>query len=93
MSQLSQAQDADTKEKDVALEHNEHIIFEGGQAGLRSAIAAEDQEHMSVLKALKLFPKATFWSFMVSFMIVSWNASTAGDKCADVRSWRPMITR
>jgi hypothetical protein len=58
-------------EKDVVFEHNEHLILEANLAGLRSAIVAEDQEHMSVLRALKTFPKATFWSFTVSFMIVS----------------------
>lgn len=58
------------KEKDIEqIDHHEHV-HDANRAILSSAIAAEDQEHMSVLKALKLFPKATFWSFMVSFLIV-----------------------
>jgi len=84
--------DDDMKEKDVGLEHNEHIVHEANRAGLSSAIAAEDQEHMSVLKALKLFPKATFWSFMVSFMIVrAHDGPEAGH--ANGRSWRLTTTR
>ena len=39
--------------------------------GLSEAIHAEEQEHMGVLAAFKLYPKATFWSFAVSFVIVS----------------------
>ena len=84
--------DEDMKEKDVGLEHNEHIVHEANRAGLSSAITAEDQEHMSVLKALKLFPKATFWSFMVSFMIVSAQDGPRASP-ADGRSWRHTTTR
>jgi hypothetical protein len=83
--------DEDLKEKDVGLEHHEHVVHDANRAGLTSAIAAEDQEHMSVLKALKLFPKATFWSFMVSFMIVSGPLGCSLSQ-ADGRSWRRMTT-
>ena len=63
--------DLSEKEKDLDIDHNEHYVSDTRADNLSGAIAAEDQEHMSVLKALKLFPKATFWSFMVSFLIVS----------------------
>lgn len=45
--------------------------------GLSEAIHAEEQEHMGVLAAFKLYPKATFWSFCVSFVIVSIIPSSA----------------
>lgn len=62
--------DLSEKEKHLDIDHNEHYVVDTRGDALSGAIAAEDQEHMSVLKALKLFPKATFWSFMVSFLIV-----------------------
>ena len=65
-----QHHDLSEKEKELGIDHNEHFV-DNQQTVLSGAIAAEDQEHMSVLKALKLFPKATFWSFMVSFLIAS----------------------
>ena len=65
------ARDLSEKEKDLDIDHNEHYVHDTRGSALSGAIAAEDQEHMSVWKALKLFPKATFWSFMVSFLIVS----------------------
>ena len=69
--------DLSEKEKDLDIDHNEHYVSDARADNLSGAIAAEDQEHMSVLKALKLFPKATFWSFMVSFLIVSSEANWA----------------
>lgn len=56
------------------LEHkggnHDHVVHEANKAVLAQAVAAEDQEHMPVWDALRLFPRATFWSFMVSFVIV-----------------------
>lgn len=49
---------------------DDHVVHEANKAVLAQAVAAEDQEHMPVWDALKLFPRATFWSFMVSFVIV-----------------------
>lgn len=40
-------------------------------AYLAEAIAAETQQHMGVMEAFKMYPKATFWSFAVSCVIVS----------------------
>lgn len=59
--------DSDHKEKQV-FEEVEHV--DDKNAGLSDAIHAEEQEHMGVLAAFKLYPKATFWSFCVSFVIV-----------------------
>lgn len=47
-----------------------HVVHEANKAVLAQAVAAEDQEHMDTWQALKTFPMATFWSFMVSFVIV-----------------------
>jgi SP family general alpha glucoside:H+ symporter-like MFS transporter len=63
----------ESKEKDLSQHHehvHEHITHEANKAVLAQAIAAEDQEHMGVWQALKMFPKAIFWSFMVSFVII-----------------------
>ena len=55
------------KEKDAHLEH----VHDANVAIIHQAISAERDEQMGVLKALRIFPRATFWSFMVSFCIVS----------------------
>lgn len=62
----------DYKEKDLVVEHAEHpATHDANLADLQQAMSAEAQEHMPVLQALKTYPKATFWSFCVSFLIVS----------------------
>lgn len=58
----------DDEKKDM-FEEVEHVNDKN--AGLSEAIHAEEQEHMGVIAAFKLYPKATFWSFCVSFVIVS----------------------
>ena len=51
-------------------------VHDANVAIIREAITAEQLERMGVLKALMVFPKATFWSFMVSFCIVSFTTSS-----------------
>ncbi|OCF33722.1 hypothetical protein I316_04434 [Kwoniella heveanensis BCC8398] len=66
-------EDPDTKEKDVVAHFEyaqEHVTHEENLAYLNEAILAEEQEHMGVIEALKRYPQATFWSFMVSFCII-----------------------
>lgn len=57
------------KEKDLP-EQVEHV-HDKNLGYINEAIHAEEQEHIGVLAAFKLHPKATFWSFCVSCVIVS----------------------
>ncbi|BEI82033.1 hypothetical protein CcaverHIS002_0211930 [Cutaneotrichosporon cavernicola] len=54
------------------LEHKEdhHVVHEANKERLAEAVAAEDQEHMGVVAAFRLFPKAAFWSMVMSMVIV-----------------------
>ena len=63
------------KEKDAHLEH----VHDANVAIIHQAISAERDEQMGVLKALRIFPRATFWSFMVSFCIVSTDCTKRRD--------------
>lgn len=63
----------DDEKKDM-FEEVENV--DNKNVGLSEAIHAEEQEHMGVLAAFKLYPKATFWSFCVSFVIVSSSPSS-----------------
>lgn len=60
------------KEKDLP-EQVENVLEHGQRkdVGISEAIHAEEQEHIGIMAAFKLHPKATFWSFCVSFVIVS----------------------
>lgn len=56
-------------EKDLPQAHLENV-HDANLAHITEAINAEELEHMGVLAAFKMYPKATFWSFCVSFVIV-----------------------
>lgn len=67
-------EDVESKGFEEHLEHkveHDHVAHEANKAALAQAVAAEDREHMGAWEALKLFPKAAFWSVMVSCVIVS----------------------
>lgn len=73
MSNIKDIQDIDEKPGQELFEHKDdsHVVHEVNKAHLAEAVAAEDQEHMGVLAALRLFPKAAFWSMVMSMVIVS----------------------
>ena len=55
----------------------EHVYDLDEKAGLKDykadAIEAENAEHnMTVLEAVRAYPMASFWAFVMSFTIVSW---------------------
>lgn len=57
--------------------HNDHAYDLDEKAGLKEykndAVAAEDAEHnMGVLEAMKAYPMASFWAFVMSCTIVSY---------------------
>jgi SP family general alpha glucoside:H+ symporter-like MFS transporter len=63
-------------EAEAAVAHVDHAVDFDEKAKVADykadAIAAEDAEHnMTVLEAVRAYPMAAFWAFIMSFCIVS----------------------
>lgn len=66
-------------QKEVAEGHHDHDAAFERKASINDfkadAILAENEEHnMTVMQAVKLYPMASFWAFIMSCTIVSINA-------------------
>jgi MFS transporter, SP family, general alpha glucoside:H+ symporter len=85
---------------DVDAEHRNDSVYaeKAGVADFKAAaIEAENEEHnMTVLQAVKAYPMASFWAFVMSCTIVSCHPAvhTMGEVLGliPLRSWNPTMS-
>lgn len=72
---MNQEKEIESKGASTGVEHSAYDLDKAQSAANKAyAIEAENAEHnMGVLEAVRAYPMATFWAFIMSFTIVSCN--------------------